>query len=426
MDTIFAVSSGRPPAAIAVIRVSGAAALAAAEALAGPLPAPRAAALRALRDGQGMLLDRALVLVFPGPASATGEDLVEFHCHGGRAVVAAVERALANRPSLRAAEPGEFTRRALINGRIDLAEAEGLADLLEAETETQRVAALAAAEGAISGAVNGWIGRITLLSAEVEAVLDFADEDDVEQSGDPLSTVRQAMVGLAGEIDDVLAAPPIERIKDGVRVVIAGPPNAGKSTLFNLLCDREAAIVSPIAGTTRDRVEASVQRKGTAYLLIDTAGLNPQAADMVEEEGIVRAEAAAASADVLVWLADTPPPRDDALWVHGRADLPDRMVLPEGKALAVAASDTVSIATLWDAIEETAAPLLYDTGGLPLHRHQRLSCSSAATSLRRPPADALLIAEHLRAARAALAQVTGAGATEAMLDVLFGRFCIGK
>ena len=425
-DTIFAVSSGRPPAAIAVIRISGPAALAAAAGLAGTLPPARQAGLRPLRDGQGALLDRALVLVFPGPASATGEDLVELHCHGGRAVVAAVEQTLAANDGLRAAEPGEFTRRALLNGRIDLAEAEGLADLLEAETEAQRVAALAAAEGRISRAIGGWAERINGLAAMIEASLDFADEGDVGDAADPVGAVIDAMGALAEELDQVLAAPPVERLKDGIRVVIAGPPNAGKSTLFNRLCDREAAIVSPLAGTTRDRVEAAVQRHGVAYLLVDTAGLNPLAVDAVEEEGIARAEQAAAAADVLVWLADTPPPRADALWLHGRADLPGRGALPDGPRMSVSADVPATIERVWDAITAAAAPRLAGHDTLALHEHQRESCRRAASLLRSCPRDPLLVAEHLRAARAALVQVTGVGATEAMLDALFGRFCIGK
>lgn len=424
-DTIFAVSSGHPPAAIAVVRISGAGAIAAAELLAGTLPAPRRAGLRGLRDRGGALLDRALVLVFPGPATATGEDLVELHCHGGRAVVAAVERALAAVPGLRRAEPGEFTRRALLNGRIDLAEAQGLADLLEAETEAQRIAALGATEGRISALVNGWMARLTDAAAVVEASLDFADEADVGDDAG-LATARGVAVEVAGEIAAVLAAPPVERIKDGVRVVIAGPPNAGKSTLFNRLCEREAAIVSPVAGTTRDRIEAAVRRGGEAYLLIDTAGLNEGHVDTVEEEGIARAEAAARSANVLLWLADTPPPREDAIWVHGRADLPGRTELPPGPSLSVSADDPRSVEEVWRTIARAAEPIIGRGGQLALHRDQRAACGEAEAVLVHPATDPLILAEQLRSARGALARITGSSATEAMLDTLFGRFCIGK
>lgn len=238
MATIFAVSSGRPPAAIAVLRISGTGAVDAARRLTRGLPPPRVAGLRGLRDASGRLLDRALVLVFPGPDSATGEDLVELHCHGGRAVVAAVGRALAAMDGLREALPGEFTRRALENGRIDLIEAEGLADLLEAETEAQRVAALSAAEGRVSQRLQGWMDAVALLSARVEASIDYAEEGDVDDDATAIQAIVEAGHGVATDMASVLDAPPVERVRDGIRVVIAGPPNSGKSTLLNLLAEQ--------------------------------------------------------------------------------------------------------------------------------------------------------------------------------------------
>ena len=241
MNTIVALSSGRPPAAIAVVRVSGPGAFVAVTALAGQLPPARRASLRALRDGGGALLDRALVLIFPGPGSATGEDLVELHCHGGRAVTAAVIAALTACTDVREAEPGEFTRRALVNGRIDLAQAEGLADLLEAETQAQRRAALAASEGRVSSAVRGWMATLADLSARVEATLDHAEEGDVGEEAALIAGVHADARTLRDAMLAALAAPPVERVREGVRVVIGGPPNAGKSTLLNLLSGREAA-----------------------------------------------------------------------------------------------------------------------------------------------------------------------------------------
>jgi len=342
MKTIYAVSSGRPPAAIAVVRISGPAACTAAETLAGRLPAPRHASLRGLRDADGALLDRALVIVFPGPRTATGEDLVEFHCHGGRAVIAAVERALSLVPGLRPAEPGEFTRRALTNGRIDLTEAEGLADLLEAETEGQRIAAINAAEGRVSQAVRGWMDDVAMLSARIEAMLDFSDEDDVASDAAAFDAIRLAVDALADRIAGVVDAPPVERLKDGIRVVIGGPPNSGKSTLLNLMGERDAAIVSSISGTTRDRIDVPVMRGGIAYVLTDTAGLI-DTLDPIEAIGVTRAEQAITTADILVWLADIAPPRDDAIWVHARADLAGRDVVPEGRAIAIAQTDPASI-----------------------------------------------------------------------------------
>jgi len=425
MTTIYAVSSGRPPAAIAVVRISGPAACTAAETLAGRLPAPRHASLAGLRDADGALLDRALVIVFPGPRTATGEDLVEFHCHGGRAVIAAVERALSLVPGLRPAEPGEFTRRALTNGRIDLTEAEGLADLLEAETEGQRIAAINAAEGRVSQAVRGWMDDVAMLSARIEAMLDFSDEDDVASDAAAFDAIRRAVDTLADRIAGVVDAPPVERLKDGIRVVIGGPPNSGKSTLLNLMGERDAAIVSAISGTTRDRIDVPVMRGGIAYVLTDTAGLI-DTLDPIEAIGVTRAEQAITTADILVWLADTAPPRDDAVWVHARADLAGRDVVPEGRAIAIAHTDPASIDRLWDELHRRADALLPRSDGIALKAHQRRQCAAAITALKETSGDPLIVAEHLRRARSILAKVLGLDATGEMLDALFGRFCIGK
>ncbi|MDY0959277.1 tRNA uridine-5-carboxymethylaminomethyl(34) synthesis GTPase MnmE [Sphingomonas sp. CFBP8993] len=426
-DTIFAVSSGQPPAAIAVIRVSGPAAIAAAERMGGQRPAPRRASLRTLRDGAGAVLDSALVLYFPGPATATGEDLVELHCHGGRAVVAAVEGALAMLPGVRRAEPGEFTRRALLNGRIDLAEAEGLADLLKAQTERQRRAAIAAVEGRVSQEVRGWMDRLATLSAMIEAMLDFAEEDDVPLDPGAVARIKSEMHTLAAVMLEVVERPPVDRLHDGIRVVLAGPPNSGKSTLLNLLVEREAAIVSPIAGTTRDRIEASVLRGGVAYVLTDTAGLAKDTDDVIEAIGVARAQEAILQADILLWMADTCPPRADAIWLHSRADVPGREGLPEGRQLAVRRDDPVSVAAVWDALAEAAAALLPHEDMIGFKRHQQEQCRRAANALIAAPVDdVLLMAEELRVARQALAEVLGVSATETMLDALFGRFCLGK
>lgn len=423
-DTIFAVSSGHPPAAIAVIRVSGSAAFAAVEVLAGPLPPPRTASLRTLRRA-GAVLDQALLLIFPGPRSATGEDLAELHCHGGRAVIAAVEAALAEQPGLRSAEPGEFTRRALANGRIDLMEAEGLADLLEAETEAQRVAAIAATEGQLSARTRAWLDRVVMLSAWVEAILDYADEDDVAEGEAALTAIRDDMAALVADIRAALAAPSVERLRDGVRVVIGGPPNAGKSTLLNLLAAREAAIVSPIAGTTRDRIEAPVLRGGVAMLLVDTAGVT-ETDDPVEAIGVERARSAIGVADVLLWLGDGPPPRHDAIWVHARGDEPGRDIMPQGCDIVIAAPDGASILRLWDLLQARCANLVAVSAGAPAMReHQRRTCHDVVDALV-PSDDLLLVAEALAHARRSLSRLLGMDATEIMLDALFSRFCVGK
>ena len=426
METIFAVSSGAPPAAIAIVRISGTKAIAAATALAGNVPPPRRAALRALRDGGGQLLDRALVLCFPAPDTATGEDVIELHVHGGRAVVRAVEAALSALPGLRRAEPGEFTRRALLNGRIDLTEAEGLGDLLAAETEAQRRAALAVADGAIRRLAEGWTDRLLALAARVEAQLDFADEDDV--ASETVSPIMSALLGLANEMDAVLATPPVERLRDGLRVVIAGPPNSGKSTLLNVLAERDAAIVSPISGTTRDRIEASVVRDGIAYVLTDTAGLAIETADPIELIGIARAEDAMRGADILLWLGDEPPRDESAIRVHARADLAGREIPPPGAEVAISAASGFGIAGLWSLVRERATALLPREDGTALNQRQRSlvgACASAARSAAGQH-DLLLKAEDLRLAMAALDALVGRSDVEAMLDALFRRFCLGK
>ncbi|MBW8841413.1 MAG: tRNA uridine-5-carboxymethylaminomethyl(34) synthesis GTPase MnmE, partial [Sphingomonadales bacterium] len=348
MSTIFAPSSGLPPAAIAVIRISGPQAFAAARALlAGDLPVPREARLRTLRDPvSGDHLDSALVLVFPAPKTATGEDLVELHVHGGRAVIAAVEEALARQPGLRRAEPGEFTRRALTNGRIDLAEAEGLGDLLSAETELQRRAALAMAEGTLSRQIANWRAALLGLAARLEGSLDFSDEADVDAV--LLDGIRSDARAAASEIAAALSAPAVDRLRDGIRVVLAGPPNSGKSTLLNALARREAAIVSPIAGTTRDRIEVPVSRAGIPFVLTDTAGLRESASDAIEAIGIDRAGQAIAGADLVLWLGDEAPPQDRMLWLHARADVAGRASKPADALLAVSAETGAGVEQLWE------------------------------------------------------------------------------
>lgn len=422
-DTIFAVSSGRPPAAIAVMRISGPDALSAGERLAGSLPPPRRAGLRTLKDHLGSAIDQALVLVFPGPATATGEDLVELHLHGGRAVVAAVERALASQSNLRAAGAGEFTRRALINGRIDLIQAQGLADLLEAETEQQRRLAIESADGAISRMVIGWMDSLSRLGAIIEAAIDFDDEDDVS-AVDPAFIESESAV-LAETLGQVLARPAVERYRDGIRVVLVGPPNAGKSSLLNALIGREAAIVSPIAGTTRDRVEASIVRRGRIYTLIDTAGLRDKAEDPVERIGIERALQAVAAADIILDLSE--PHSDDprAIAVHARADV--RPAALPG-AIATTINDLTTVDALWEEIERRGDKVLGEITGPTFHEAQRQAITDAQAALHHVIGsdDLLLQAEEVRTASRALAGLLGIDATEAMLDALFGRFCVGK
>lgn len=424
MDTIFALSSGAPPAGIAIVRLSGPAAFDAVRALAGIVPEPRHATLVSLRAEDGELLDRAIALCFPGPASATGEDVAELHLHGGRAVVRAVEAALGALPGLRVAEPGEFTRRALMSGRIDLSEAEGLGDLLAAETEAQRRSALRAAEGGVRRQVEDWAARVLALSARIEALLDHSDEDDVVDES--AEAIARGALAVADDIDAVLRRAPVERLRDGLRVVLAGPPNAGKSTLLNALAGRDAAIVSPIAGTTRDRIEAPVTRGGVAFVLIDTAGLAERPGDMIEEIGIARAREAVAAADIVLWLGDDAPPAP-AVWIHPRADEAGREKAPEG-ALAVSAMTGAGLDQVWGRLTVMAGDLLPPPDLVALNQRQRQLGVRAAAALLDTyrEKDLLLLAEHLRAALRAFDAITGRADVEAMLDTLFARFCIGK
>ncbi len=423
IDTIFALSSGRPPAAIAVVRVSGPNARAAGEALAGTLPPPRIAGLRRLQDVDGGTLDQALTLFFPGPATVTGEDLLELHLHGGRAVVAAVEAALASQVGLRRAEPGEFTRRALINGRLDLAQAEGLADLLEAETDMQRRAALAMAEGGMSRTITDWLDRLSMAAARVEAELDFGDEDEVTQATGLDLPPLLAPVIL--EMAAMLTRPPVERLRDGVMVVLAGPRNAGKSSLFNALLGRPAAIVTDIAGTTRDVLEAGVIRAGLPYRLVDTAGLTNQTADPIEAIGITRAKAQLDAADLILWLGEPDAAPANALKIGARGDEleHDRATIDH----VTSVHDQASIDALWAIISQRSQQLIGDLTGGALHARHRSLLSEALSALQAVDGhDLLLDAEHLRIANRALAAILGRDATEAMLDALFGRFCLGK
>ncbi len=426
-----------PPAAIAVVRISGPRAGAALNALAGRLPEPRRASLASLTNGEGAPLDSALMLWFPGPATATGEDLAELHLHGGRAVVAAVAAALGAIPGLRPAGAGEFTRRAFLNGRIDLAEAEGLADLLAAETESQRVQALGHASGHVSRVIAGWQDRLLALMAGAEAELNFADEDDVEVGESVAQRLISGMAVLADELGEWLARPAAEVIAEGLSVVIAGPPNAGKSTLINALAQRELAIVSPVEGTTRDVIETPLALDGIAMRFSDTAGIRTEGAGEIEAIGIDRAKAAVEAADILLWLG---PPKEAP--EHPRAILiaaqADRW---RGEAAAEAAAAhcdlTLSAATgegmdrLHRSIVDMARTLLPREGEAALRERQRAALFEAKQWLEidlasREAHDLILLAERLRLAATALDRITGRTGVEDMLDTLFGRFCIGK
>ncbi|PKB14019.1 tRNA modification GTPase trmE [Novosphingobium kunmingense] len=423
-DTIFALSSGAPPAAIALIRVSGPDAGLALVALAGRTLPPRKAVTVTLRDARRGVIDRALALWLPGPATATGEDTLELHCHGGRAVVAAVESALAALPGLRPAQAGEFTRRAFANGKIDLAEAEGLADLLSAETELQRSAALAMAGGAFSRDVASWRDRLLGLSAAVEAVLDFADEDDVATLPPSFGFEIER---LQADLAEWLARPRAEALREGFRVVLAGPPNAGKSTLFNALVEEEAAITAPVAGTTRDVLNHPVALDGVPFRFIDTAGLRDATDDAIEAIGVERARSALERADLVLWLGPEGAGPTGAWEIEAQVD---RLGHPVKTAPLhrVSAVTGVGLDALRHDLVATARVAMPLPGEAALSQRQHrllgeaLDALSGAASL----SDPLLIAENLRLARVAFDALLGRTTTEDMLDALFGRFCIGK
>lgn len=451
--TIFALSSGRPPAAIAVVRVSGPAARLALEKLTGRVPEPRKAALALVRDPRtGEAIDQALTLWFPGPGSETGEDMAEFQLHGGLAVVAATLEALGRLPGFRPAEAGEFTRRAFVNGRLDLTAVEALADLIGAETEAQRRQAVRQLRGALGKRAEAWRSRLIELQALIEASLDFSDEGDVP--ADLVETVLRGAGELEREIRQVLAdGGRGERLRDGLTIAIAGPPNAGKSTLFNWLAGREAAIVSPYPGTTRDVLEVHLELLGYPVTVLDTAGVR-MSDDPVEREGIFRARARAAEADLVLWVVDaTADGAGDcdlarrggadqgSVWrVFNKADLIDsdakRSALGEMKSagdrsFVVSALTEKGLPELLAALGDFARDRLSAGDSVLITRaRHRHALNEAAEALGRVAARGAaqedLIAEDLRVAAACMGRLVGRIDVEDVLDAIFRDFCIGK
>ena len=429
MDTIYALASGRPPAAIAIVRVSGAGAHVAGQRIAGELPPAREMARREFRHPiSGQLLDHGLVVRFDAPASSTGENVVEFHIHGGRAVADAMLDALASlggaADGWRLAEPGEFTRRALENGRIDLTEAEGLADLIEAETEAQRRAALALAEGGLRAQIEDWQARLLDLAARAEAAIDYAEDDEHP----PVDALSRECGALATELQTWLERPRMEPLRDGVPVVVAGPPNSGKSSLVNAIAGAERAIVTPIPGTTRDHIEVPLALGGLPIVLTDTAGLRATD-DPVERIGVARSHDLVAAAGVLLWLGnpDEAPGHPRLIRVHGKADLAERAAAPPG-SLAVSAMTGAGIGPLLDEVRRLAGSLLPSEDAIALNRRQAAHLDEAHEAIARAAAgdDVITVAEDLRLARGAFDRLTGRASVENVLDALFSRFCLGK
>jgi tRNA modification GTPase len=428
MDTIYALATARGRSGLAVVRVSGPAASAAGLALCGSLPAARVAGLRRLSWG-GELLDEALVLSFAEGSSFTGEAVVELHCHGGPAVVGAVLRALASQPGLRLAEPGEFTRRALENGVLDLAQVEGLADLIDAETEAQRRQAVRVLSGSVGQKVDGWRRDLIRAGALLEATIDFADEDvPVDVSPEVLALIDGLMADLGREAAGVTAA---ERIRDGFEVAIVGAPNAGKSTLLNQLAGREAAITSEIAGTTRDVIEVRMDIAGLPVTFLDTAGLR-DTEDQLEQAGIDRAISRAEAADLRLFLTDGSvvpglEPTSDDLVVMGKSD-----TRSGSSGMAVSGRTGAGVPELMARIGEILGERVGSAGALVRERH-RVAVTSAIGALAesraevvRPDSRVELAAEHLRQAVRALDALVGRVDVDDLLGEIFASFCIGK
>ncbi|EBA14138.1 tRNA uridine-5-carboxymethylaminomethyl(34) synthesis GTPase MnmE [Roseobacter sp. CCS2] len=426
MDTIFALATAQGRSGVAIVRISGPFAVQATSRLAGSVPDARG--VRQLRDARGELLDQALILRFPNGQSFTGEVVVELHLHGSPAVVHAVLRCLGDMPELRQAEAGEFTRRALENGRLNLAEVEGLADLIDAETESQRKQAVRVFSGALGELADSWRVRLIRAAALLEATIDFADEEvpvDVSpEVNDLLAHVRQEMVR---EADGVRVA---ERVRDGFEVAIIGAPNVGKSTLLNRLAGRDVAITSEVAGTTRDVIEVQMDLDGLPVTLLDTAGVR-ETDDVVEGLGVARALERAERADFRIHLLMAPndtsaPSGPDDLIVQAKSDLHDG----DGMAVSGKTGDGIDqmIARVSGRLQEKVGQI-----GIAMRERHRVALvgavgylDDATAALGQSDMMTDLIAEDLRSAIRAVDSIVGRVDVEHVLDEIFSSFCIGK
>ena len=435
-DTIYALSSGQPPAGVAVIRISGSRTRFGLETLTSSVPAPRMARLCDIRDSAGRLLDQGLALFFPAPRSFTGEDVAELQIHGSRASISAVLAALSDLDGFRMAEAGEFTRRAFENGRMDLTAVEGLADLIQAETESQRRQALGQAGGRLKDLYDGWATRLTRARALIEADIDFADEDDVP--GSIAASIWPDIARLSEEIDRHLSgARAGEIVRSGFRVALIGPPNVGKSSLLNCLAQRDVAIVSDMAGTTRDVIEVRLDIAGHLVLMMDTAGIR-SSDNPVELEGIRRSLMAAGGADLVLELrslAGSEPPLSenlsaDRLVVWTKSDLAEAAGAPES-GVTVSSRTGAGFEELIAAIADRLDTL--DAGSdeaVPTReRHIRLlkEClGDLQSALSDADAPIEIRSERLRSASNSLGKITGTVDVEHLLGVIFSEFCIGK
>ena len=440
IDTIFALSSGAGRSAVAVIRMSGPASAAVLSSLSGALPNPRDLALRSVRDpSSGELLDKALVAWLPAPRSFTGEDCAELHLHGSAAIVSAVMAALSSHPGVRPAELGEFTRRAFLNGKMDLVEVEGLADLLEARTSNQRRQAFRQMSGLASHVFDAWRNQLLLIRADIEAVVDFVDEPGVaDEAAHGIDSRIHALLGELTEAVDRSST--AEVVRDGVRVVLAGLPNTGKSSLLNALARREAAIVSDIPGTTRDTIEVSLDVRGIPVFLTDTAGLRADAADKVEQEGIRRSRQHISDADVVVWVwssdvtgSEDPGTVRSHITVRNKCDLQSGLIRNErpGDELRISTRTGGGIREFFEHLE---ALLQHRYGDVESALLVSARQTTAARNSIRLLNDALLRssdqlelkAEDIRCASEEIGRLTGKIDVEEWLGAIFSRFCIGK
>ena len=430
--TIYALSTAPGVAGIAVVRVSGPAADAALSALTGPsLPPPRRASVRIVRDAEGTAVDEALVLRFAAGESYTGEPMAELHCHGGRAVVGAVLRLLSAQPGLRAAEPGEFTRRAFVNGRMDLTEVEAVGDLLTAETEAQRRFAMTGMQGSLRRAAEGWRAALLRALTLVEVTIDWADEEVLE---DVAPEVRAVLAELAACLDRELAgARATERLRHGFTVALVGAPNVGKSSFLNVLAGREAAIVSDVPGTTRDLIEVPFDLDGLPVTFVDTAGVR-LSSDAVERLGVARTMERAAAADVRVFLEarGLPLPEEAAgLWKEGDLRVWSKADLgPGGDGLRVSAATGEGVEGVLDAVAKVLAGRVAQAGMIG-HTRQREAVAAARSAIGGAEAalvtgDVELVAAHLWAATRALEELVGRVGAEDLLESVFRNFCLGK
>ena len=432
-DTIFATASGHGRAAVCLIRISGPESRTVLERMTGRVPEPRRAVVRTLKHPTtGEPLDQALVLWMPGPGSFTGEDQAELQIHGGLATRAAVLRALGGIDNCRPAEAGEFTRRAFLNGRMDLAQVEGLADIIDAETEAQRRQAMRQLGGRLGNAAENWRESVLQVLALLEASLDFSDEGDVPED------LEQEILGMIdrvrGEIGRAMANRSGERLREGLTVVLAGPPNAGKSTLLNALARRDVAIVSPVAGTTRDVIEVHCDLGGLPVIIVDTAGLR-ESGDMIEREGVSRARARAQDADLVLWLVppegeeSEPPQAQRLLRVGTKSDL-NRV--RHDCDLTIAAATGEGLPELIAHLEEEASALMGQGDAILTRERHRKALERTHAALERARAMLVghgpleLAAEEVRLAARAIGEITGRVDVEDVLDRLFSSFCIGK